>query len=222
LTLSFTCERTRDAEVGHQCVSPGEQNILRLYVAMDDLPAVGIIQRLGHLPCDPDGLLDRQLKIPAQALAQGLALDERHGKPEHPARPCHCVHLTGVVHRQDVGMLKPGGQPDLPQESLGPKRSGQIGVEHLERNQAVVLQVMRQIHHGHAPVAELALDGVAVVQGRLQPMLQIIQGGSLALGQPAWAARTRSRPRTRPDRARRDRAHPGKTRLDGEWCLPLR
>ena len=38
-------------------------------------------------------------------------------------------------------MLQPGGESDLALEPLGAERGGELGVEHLERDRAVVLEV---------------------------------------------------------------------------------
>ena len=38
-------------------------------------------------------------------------------------------------------MLQPGGEADLALEALGSERGGELGVEHLERDRAVVLEV---------------------------------------------------------------------------------
>ena len=74
-----------------------------------------------------------------------------------------------VEHGEDVGVLQPGGEPDLAQEALRAERGGELGVQHLERDLAVVLEVVREIDRGHAPAAELALERVAVGQGGLEP-----------------------------------------------------
>ena len=66
------------------------------------------------------------------------------------------------------GMLQPGGELDLAQEPLGAERCGQLRMEHLERDGAVVLEVLRQVYGRHAAPAELALEGVAVGEGGLQ------------------------------------------------------
>ena len=66
-------------------------------------------------------------------------------------------------------MLEPGGHADLAQEALGAERGGELGVEHLERDRAVVLEVVREIDRGHAAAAELALEHVAVTESRRSP-----------------------------------------------------
>ena len=63
-------------------------------------------------------------------------------------------------------MLEPGGELDLAEEALGAERGGELGMEHLERDRAVVPEVLGQVDGGHAAAAELALDAVAVGEGR--------------------------------------------------------
>ena len=63
-------------------------------------------------------------------------------------------------------MLQPGGELDLALEALGAERGGQLGVEHLERDRPVVAEVVGEVDRGHAAAPELALDAVAVGQGR--------------------------------------------------------
>jgi hypothetical protein len=45
-------ERAADAEVGDQRVAVGEQDVLRLHIAVDDAVAVGEIEPVGHLARD--------------------------------------------------------------------------------------------------------------------------------------------------------------------------
>ncbi len=40
--------------------------------------------------------------------------------------------LARVEHGEDVRMLQPGGQLDLPLESLGAERGRQLGMQHLQ------------------------------------------------------------------------------------------
>jgi hypothetical protein len=74
------------------------------------------------------------------------------------ARKC----FQTVEQREDVWVLELGGGLDLGEEPLGAQRSAQVGVQHLDGDVAVVLQVVREIHGGHAARAELALDAIAV------------------------------------------------------------
>ena len=51
---------------------------------------------------------------------------------------------------------------DFPGEPLGPDGGGQLGSQHLDRDLARVLQVLGEIDRGHAPLAQLPLEAVAV------------------------------------------------------------
>ena len=59
-----------------------EQDVLRLDVAVDDAVLVGVVQRAGRLAGDPERVLHRELPLPAEPVAEALALDEGHGEPE--------------------------------------------------------------------------------------------------------------------------------------------
>ena len=97
-----------------------------------------------------------ELPLPAEPVAERLALDERHGEPELAGR------FARVVDGQDVGVLQPGGELDLALEALGAERGGELGEEHLEGDRAVVPEVLGEVDDGHAAAAELALERVAV------------------------------------------------------------
>jgi hypothetical protein len=60
-----------------------------------------------------------------------------------------------------VRVLQPGGEADFALEALGAERPGQLGVEDLEGDGSVVLEVGGEEDRGHAAPAELAKDGVA-------------------------------------------------------------
>ncbi len=65
-------------------------------------------------------------------------------------------------------MLEPRGELDLALEAVGADRGGQLGVQHLQGDGAVVADVADEVDGGHAAAAELALDGVAVCQRGLE------------------------------------------------------
>jgi len=62
-------------------------------------------------------------------------------------------------------VLQIGGGLDLGQEPFGTDHGGQLGPEDLDRHLAVVLEVLGEVHRGHAALAQLPLDAVAVCQG---------------------------------------------------------
>ena len=123
---------------------------------------VGVVEGAGGLDRDAERVVERELALAAEPVAEALALDEGHGEPE-PASG-----LARIVDGQDVGMLQPGGEADLALEPVGAERGGELGEEDLERDGAVVAEVVRQVDDGHAAAAELALDGVAVGEGVAQ------------------------------------------------------
>ena len=65
-------------------------------------------------------------------------------------------------------MLQPGGELDLALEPVGAEGGGELGMEHLERDGAVVAEVAGEVDRGHAPAAELALERVAVASAFAQ------------------------------------------------------
>ena len=98
--------------------------------------AVGVPQRVGHFVGDMFSVLEGELALPNEAVAEALALHKWHRVPELP------TGIARIQHRQDVGMLKARGRADLTLKPLWPERSRQFGVQHLERNFAVVLDIV--------------------------------------------------------------------------------
>ena len=149
----------RDAEVGHQRLPLVEQDVLGLDVAVDHVLAVCIIECTRHFARDADGVGDRQLPFTFQARAQRFAGDQRHHVVQQP------VGLAAVEQRQNVRMLQAGGGADLGEKSFAAERRAQVGMQHFDRDITIVLEVVREIHGGHAAGAELAGDSVAVDEG---------------------------------------------------------
>ena len=155
-------ERPRDPEVRDHGLIVGQQDVRGLDVAVHDAVAMSVVERLGHFAGDPKRLVQAQLLLALQPLAQRLAGDERHDVIKEPAG------LARVVQRQDVGVLQLGREPDLPQEPLDPDRARHFWVDHLDRGRAVVFQVVREVHGRHPATSELALDHVMAGEGGLQ------------------------------------------------------
>jgi len=53
-------------------------------------------------------------------------------------------------------------------EALGAEHGGELGSQHLQADLAVVLEVFGEIDRGHAALAQLPVDPVAVRQGYAQ------------------------------------------------------
>jgi hypothetical protein len=111
-----------------------------------------------HLARDLQGVVERQLLLPVQPVAQRLALDVGHDIETKP------VGNARVVQRQDVGMGESRGEPDLPEEPRGAEGGGQLPAQDLQGDGAVVLPVLAQPDRGHAATPDLTLDRVAAPQ----------------------------------------------------------
>ena len=100
-------------------------------------------------------------------LAERLPLDERHDVEEV------AVGLARVEQRQDVRVLEVGGELDLGEEPLGADDGGELRAQNLERDLAVVPEVLGQVHRRHPACADLAFDPVTVGERRLEPVEQL-------------------------------------------------
>ena len=145
----------------------GEQDVLRLDVAMYHAVPVRVLERVGGLRCDPERRVHGKLLVSIEPVPQRLALDERHREPELPRR------FARIVDRQDVRMLQAGGEPDLALEPLRTEGVAEVRMEHLEGDGTVVPEVVRQVHRRHTAPAELALDAVALGEALLELGAQV-------------------------------------------------
>ena len=57
---------------------------------------------------------------------------------------------------------------DFAKESVGAQRCGEVGLQYLHGDRAVVLHVPSEIDHRHSTPAELPVDGVTVGEGLSQ------------------------------------------------------
>ena len=130
---------------------------------MHDALLVRVVERAGDLARDAERLVDRQLLVALEMLAQCLAFDVRHREPEMAVGG-----LAGVEHGEDVRMRERRGEADLAAEALGAKRGGEIRVENLERHLTAVLPVGSEIDRRHPAATELALERILGAEGRLQ------------------------------------------------------
>ena len=77
-----------------------------------------------------------------QLLLEALTLHVRHYVEEE--RVC----LVRIEQRQDVWVLQVGGRLDLSQEPLGSDYRREFGLQDLQRDLALVLQVLGQVDGG--------------------------------------------------------------------------
>ncbi len=101
-----------DTEVGDDRVMAGEEHVVRFDVTMHHPMLVGAGQGIDHVAEEAHRLADRELALTLETSAERLTLDVGHGEPE-PADG-----FARVVHWEDVGMLQPGRDLDLPEKAL--------------------------------------------------------------------------------------------------------
>ena len=70
--------------------------------------------------------------------------------------------LTGVEDRDDVGVLQAHNGLDLAPKSRRAEGLGQVRIKHLERDGALVPEIVGQIDRGHVPAPKLALESQVV------------------------------------------------------------
>ena len=76
-------------------------------------------------------------------------------------------------------MLQTRGRTNLGAKALAAQRRAEIGVQHFDRDIAIVFDVVREVHGGHAAGAELAIEAVAAAKGGGEAIVdgQGAQGG---------------------------------------------
>ena len=109
-----------------------EQHVVRLDVAVHDVVAVRVRERVGDLARDPRGIADRQFLMAFQEVAQRRAVDAPHDDVKDFLVP------ADLVDRHDVRMLEPGDGLRLAQKALGDSRGeGEVDVEDFDRDVAI-------------------------------------------------------------------------------------
>src|SRR5262249_17043424 len=100
----------------------------------------------------------RERAFAGEPAPERLALDVRHDVIEEP------TGFTRVVQWQDVRVSELGRDLYLAQEARAADRFRQLRPQHLNRDLAMVLEVLGQVDRSHAPLAQHALDVVPVCQ----------------------------------------------------------
>jgi len=158
-TALGAAQRLGDAEIGNRGGAAGEQNVVRLDVAVHDAALV----RIGE--CARDVLHDRhrlrhgEATVREQSCAERLAVDVWHDEIRQP------VGDAGAQHAHDVGMLQTGRQQDLAAEPIDRDGGGHVLRKHLDGYAALQRVVERDEDARHAATLELTLDGVGGAEG---------------------------------------------------------
>ncbi len=72
-----------------------------------------------------------------------------------------------------MGVAQLGRDLDLAENTLGAQRRRQLRAEYLDRYLAVVLDVAREEHDGHAAGTEFPLEIVVIGEGRLEALKEV-------------------------------------------------
>ena len=73
-------------------------------------------------------------------------------------------------------VLKPGRRLDFGEEAFGAECSGELRVQHLDCDVAIVAEIACEIDSGHPAGAKLALHAVAVGECRLKLLEKLVVG----------------------------------------------
>src|SRR6185437_15728503 len=138
----------------------GQEDVLGLQVAVDDVGRVRLRQAAADLGHDRDRGLDVQPPDLGHALVQGLALEQLQDQ-----EGAAVVEPAGVVDVADVGAADGGGGPGLPEEALDDDGGGgQLLREDLDGDTFADVDVRRLVHGGHTPPTNLSGDAVLARQ----------------------------------------------------------
>ena len=147
--------RARDAEVREHRVSAGKQNVLGLDVPVHDTALVRVGECAGNFAPNAHRLLHGQAVVGAEPLPHRVAFDVWHHVKEL------VVRLPRIVDGENVWMLKARGELDLAKKALSTERVRELRVQHLDCDEALVPNVVRQVHRRCAPTTNLTLQDIA-------------------------------------------------------------
>jgi len=154
-------DRFRDAEVGHGRRAAGEQDVVRLDVAVDDAAAVRVDERARDVLENAHRFAHRE-RSAREARAQRLAFDERHDEERET------VGLSRAQHRHDVRMLQRRREHDLALEAVHGDRGGELVREHLHDDHSSERVVLRDETRRHPSTAKFAIESVGGTEGALE------------------------------------------------------
>ena len=137
-----------------------EQDVLRLDVPVHHALRVGVGQRVGDLAGELERLGDRQAALAIQPLPEAFAPDVGHDVVEAVQRLVR-PQDTRVVELEDMRVIELRQNRDLPAEPSRVGGGGQLRPKQLERDRAVELPVVRQVHGRDRAPAKLPLDRIA-------------------------------------------------------------
>jgi hypothetical protein len=133
---------------------PGDENIGRLDVAVDDAFGMGSVECVGNLDAEFQHEVDGQ-RFAVDAVFEGLALEIFHGQKRA------AIFFADVVDGADVGVVQGRGGTGFAAEPIqnGEMAADLIG-QKLERNETAEARVLGFVDHAHSPAAQLFDDSI--------------------------------------------------------------
>ena len=169
-------DRLRDPEVGHDGVAALEQDVLRLDVAVDRRRGRGrsSARRRPRARCGARRRRGSCFSRSSRSRRDSPSTAASRRTGARPPRPS----------RRAAGCADGAGWPRSRSRGGNARRQArrELRLQHLDRDLAVVLEVLGNIDGGHAPFAELALDLVAAGERGGQPALSVAHGTPAAIG----------------------------------------
>jgi len=149
-----------DAEVEHlRLAAPGDEDVRRLDVAVDDAAGVRGVETVGDLDAEIEHAVERQ-RSARDLLLQRVAVEQLHHDE------LLALVLADVVNRADVRVVERRGHARLASEPIERLRvGGEIRGQELQRDLAAQADVFGAVHHAHAARAEPLQDLVVTDQG---------------------------------------------------------
>ena len=150
-----------DAEVHDLGVAVGGQHhVGRLQIAMNDAALAGEFERFGNLRGNSQGVGHRQ-RAAGEARLERLALDELHGDKGNSRSARRRRALADLVDLRDERMIEPRRSVGFSQETPSCRLVGSLAFrQELERDLAIELKILRQIHLAHPPLADFRENAV--------------------------------------------------------------
>src|SRR5438270_858407 len=121
--------------------------------------AVRRLEPIGDFAGDAQRFIERQSVLALEPVAQRFAFDIWRDVEQQS------IGFARVQQRQDVRVTELCGDLDLAEKAVGAERVGQLGLEDLDRDEAVVLQVAGAIHDRHAALPQLPFYRIPAAQG---------------------------------------------------------
>jgi len=140
----------------------GDEHIVGLDVTVHHTHRVRGDERLRDLGGETHGVGHWHGPRRGQTVTQRFARRHRH----HVKQERAVAGDTRVEQWQDVRIFEPRRDGDLAEKAVARERLREFGLEHLDRNVAVVLEIVRKVHRGHAALAEFTLDAVTTAERR--------------------------------------------------------